>query len=442
MTNSSTRSGFIERCKKYGLREDSTLDDVKSLRKNSARQFHPDVQFASAKKTANDKLAAINADCDYLIAYLEEEGLQQKQLRKEAAQKEQQRKAQEAARQEQVRKEAEQKEKLRKEQEAVRQKQQREAQEAARQEQVRKEAEQERLRQEKQRQKEAEEKEKVGVEALRQELLRTQQELVRVEAILKEQSKVKNELLSKEATLKTQLRATEKAPLTLAEYKAQLVAIPAGKFLRGSSGSNRSEDEKPQKEIYLSDYRIGRTPVTVGMYQEYCKATGKAMPTAPSWGWFSDHPMVNVSWDDAKTYADWAGLLLPTEAQWEKAARGTDGRAYPWGDSLDSGKCVNATNSNKQTAPVGKYPAGASPYGVLDMAGNVREWCGDWWADSYSGSAQTDPSGPSTGTNRILRGGSWYYFSAGNFRCAYRYKYTPDYRGSSNGFRLSSPGLR
>lgn len=231
-------------------------------------------------------------------------------------------------------------------------------------------------------------------------------------------------------------RKPKLTPLDL--YRSQMIVIPAGKFIRGSNGAS---DERPCKEIYLSEYRIGRTPVTVAMWQEYCNATGNTMPSAPSWGWLSDHPMVNVSWDEAQAYADWAGLQLPTEAQWEKAARGKDGREYPWGKDWDTSKCQCSKNKSgdaRRTSRVGAYPSGMSPYGVLDMSGNVWEWCADWYdVHNYRSSPDTDPMGPKTGQYHVVRGGSWYYNVTDSFRCAARRRFTPSIRSYGGGFRLS-----
>jgi formylglycine-generating enzyme required for sulfatase activity len=214
-----------------------------------------------------------------------------------------------------------------------------------------------------------------------------------------------------------------------------MVYVPAGEFLMGTNGRS---DEEPQRKVYLDAYWMYRTPVTVAQYQRFCQATRRPMPKAPGWGWEADHPVVNVSWHDAKAYGDWAGVALPTEAEWEKAARGTDGREYPWGNTWDSAKAVCSVSpaSARSTAPVGSFPGGASPYGCLDMAGNVWEWCADWFSDDYYKTApDRNPVGPASGSFRVVRGGSWIYYGEGVFRCASRNGYIPVYGSRSDGFR-------
>jgi len=211
---------------------------------------------------------------------------------------------------------------------------------------------------------------------------------------------------------------------------AQMVYVPAGEF---TMGAGKFFTDAPEHIVNLSGYWIYKTPVTVTQYRAFCQATSRAMPTAPNWGWRDHHPMVNVTWADATEYAQWAGVSLPTEAQWEKAARGTDGRTYPWGNVWDASRCANRVSS---TQPVGSYPQGASPYGALDMAGNVWQWCADWYDKNYYKTAPSnDPTGPSSGTVRVLRGGCYRFADPDFFRAALRNWDDPSSWGDARGFR-------
>ena len=193
------------------------------------------------------------------------------------------------------------------------------------------------------------------------------------------------------------------------------VTIPAGAFVRGSDTSKdllAVDNETPQRQIYLSTYQIMRMPVTNAEYKVFVDATdhrpphhwiGREIPKDKA-----NHPVINVSWRDAMAFCTWAGVRLPSEAEWEKAACGTDGHIYPWGNQPPDVKRCNFNRNVRDTSAVGSYPAGASPYGVMDMAGNVWEWVNDWYqASYYSVSPGSNPLGPTTGESCVLRGGSW-----------------------------------
>jgi formylglycine-generating enzyme required for sulfatase activity len=251
-----------------------------------------------------------------------------------------------------------------------------------------------------------------------------------------------------------------------------MVYVPAGEFKMGSWGDNwirKTEspkeiewknsglyifpDEIPGRKVYLDAYWIDQTEVTVAMFRKFIQETGY-VTTAERDGWGKcwtpgpkeeewekvpgadwehpygpdssaedDHPVTQVSWEDALAYAEWVGGKLPTEAQWEKAARGTDGRYWPWGIVFD-GNLVNSCDLSCKierwkdertddgfafTSPAGSFPGGASPYGALDMSGNVWEWTRDWYEKYYYWRApDKNPTGPESGSLRSMRGGAWY----------------------------------
>ncbi len=219
----------------------------------------------------------------------------------------------------------------------------------------------------------------------------------------------------------------------------EMILIPAGEFAMGSSRGM----ESPQRKVYLDAYMIGKYDVTVGQFKAYCAAKRISFSqfAPPTWGWIDSHPMVNVSWQEARNYCKWAGGDLPTEAQWEKAARGTDGREFPWGQAFDPSRLWRSTAHEADalsTIPVGKFPSGASPYGCLDIVGNVWQWCLDWSGPNYSGQPDRNPTGPDTGEYRVLRGGSWNWNKPDLFRCAFHHGDDPIIHISDVGFRLAS----
>jgi len=227
---------------------------------------------------------------------------------------------------------------------------------------------------------------------------------------------------------------------------AEMVFIPAGAFLMG----DEDQRDNPRRKVTLSGYYIYKNLVTVAMYEKFCQQEHRTMPPSPSFNadWSKkDHPIVNVSWDDAMAYCRWAGVTLPTEAQWEKAARGTEGRKYPWGDRFDSSKLWCSTEKYGDaggTAPVGSFPSGVSPYGVLDMVGNVWQWCLDYYDEDFPKgrlASRPDPVNDSVGKKetRVLRGGSWTFNDPYIFRAGYRDWDTPSNWLDILGIRCVSP---
>jgi formylglycine-generating enzyme required for sulfatase activity len=189
---------------------------------------------------------------------------------------------------------------------------------------------------------------------------------------------------------------------------AVVVKIPAGEFLMGNKETERTPLEHM---VYVSDFLVDKMGVTWGQYKKFAADTGIPLPPRePYWGILDDHPAVYVTWEESKAYCEWVGGRLPTEAEREKAARGTDRRKYPWGDEEpDPDRSVYYRAwGYEATAAVGTHPTGMSPYGLHDMGGNVWEWCSDWYDNDYFAvSPYRNPKGPSSGRVRVLRGGSW-----------------------------------
>lgn len=196
-----------------------------------------------------------------------------------------------------------------------------------------------------------------------------------------------------------------------------LVYVPAGEFIMGSDDGYARE--RPIHTVYLDNYWIDQTEVTNAMYAK-CVEDGECTPPAfirsskrnSYYGnsQFNDYPVIWVSWNQANVYCEWADRRLPTEAEWEKAARGTNGSTYPWGEAIPNANLLNLNRgTGGDTSEVGSYPAGASVYGVLDMASNVWEFVNDWYDENYyANSPSLNPQGPSSGQDKVLRGGTWY----------------------------------
>ena len=237
---------------------------------------------------------------------------------------------------------------------------------------------------------------------------------------------------------------------------APMVMIPAGPFPMGVPAGDRDggRDEYPRHEVQLDSYYLDKFEVTNARYLEFVKATGHRIPQNPTnptrnlWQGdaipdsLTDRPVVNVDWSDADAYCKWAGKRLPTEAEWEKAARGTDGRLFPWGNETPTSKLANfalgARFSYSQVLmPVQSYESGKSPYGLRQAAGNVWEWVQDWYgANYYETSPDRNPRGPDQGQFKVVRGGSWsdlpkYLLTYG------RFKLPPETRNSYTGFRCA-----
>lgn len=230
-------------------------------------------------------------------------------------------------------------------------------------------------------------------------------------------------------------------------FEPELVLIPAGEFLMGSDKSEDKKaynEERPQHYIYLLSYYIARTPVTNFQYATFVSVAGRRAPKHWKGGKIpsgkEDHPVVNVNWHDVLAYCRWLSettgrhYTLPNEAEWEKAGRGTDGRIWPWGNVFDKEKCNSSESGIEDTTPVGDYPAGASPYGLLDMAGNIWEWTRSLF-ESYPYKPDDGREDLSAEGYRVLRGGSFLH-GLYNVRCAYRFYVNLEVLLRDSGFRV------
>ncbi|OAI44395.1 hypothetical protein AYO43_09225 [Nitrospira sp. SCGC AG-212-E16] len=237
-------------------------------------------------------------------------------------------------------------------------------------------------------------------------------------------------------------KVNSKTPTLPQHLERSMVLVPAGEFLMGSWTGD--PDEQPMRRVYLDAYFMDKDQLTVGEYAKFLEATSHGIP--PEWNIMSrampkQRPVVNVEWADAVAYCKWAGKRLPTEAEWEKAARGTDGRTYPWGDEPPTKFHGNMKkelwNNHMGLTPVGMFGDGRSPYGINDMAGNVWEWVNDWYDPNYYRTGpQRNPTGPATGNHKVVRGGSWGSGPEG-MRASERETRLPSFQGYGTGFRCA-----
>jgi formylglycine-generating enzyme required for sulfatase activity len=216
---------------------------------------------------------------------------------------------------------------------------------------------------------------------------------------------------------------------------AIVVKVPAGEFLMGSPEGVGQPQERPQHRVHVPEFLIDKTEVTWRQFRKFAEATGTPLQPPPLWGAPDDYPASSIPWEEAKAYCEWVGGRLPTEAEWEKAARGTDARAYPWGDQWDPDRCNSWKGGPNRPVAVGSFADCISPYGLLDMAGNMWEWCADLFdEDYYAQSPPRDPQGPSSGSHRVLRGGDWIAQPLW-LRTADRRGMAPSNRNHNTGFR-------
>jgi formylglycine-generating enzyme required for sulfatase activity len=241
---------------------------------------------------------------------------------------------------------------------------------------------------------------------------------------------------------------------------AETVDVPAGEFWMGCNDAvddqcNPFEDnEDPYHQVTLAAYKIYKYEVTASEYKACVDAGACSVPSTDGDGSTYDvagkenHPVNGTDWNQASTFCAWVGGSLPSEAQWEKAARGYDGLKYPWGDTpavscdlavVPDGDGVDGCGTG-ETMPVGSKPDGVSPCGAMDMIGSVWEWVADYYAmDYYESSPSTDPTGPATGEDRVIRGGSWAMPDPAFLRASMRQRNEPGFQSDSHGFRCVLP---
>ena len=236
-------------------------------------------------------------------------------------------------------------------------------------------------------------------------------------------------------------KQSQEKPALAQPVEGSMAVVPAGEFMMGSPTGD--SDEQPAHKVYVETFSMDKYEVTVGQYAAFLQAKGIDPPS--DWKTMNQsahqkRPVANVDWADAFAFCKWAGKRLPTEAEWEKAARGTDDRLYPWGNEAPTPLHANFGksdwNNHGVLAPIGTFEAGKSPYGMYDMAGNVWEWVNDWYDyNYYKASPSQNPAGPSSGGTKVIRGGAWNS-NPRAMRSANRSLISPTDQGL-NGFRCA-----
>ncbi|MEQ8189698.1 MAG: SUMF1/EgtB/PvdO family nonheme iron enzyme, partial [Candidatus Eremiobacterota bacterium] len=250
-------------------------------------------------------------------------------------------------------------------------------------------------------------------------------------------------------------------PTPTATPEEHMAIIEGGEFYMGASDKDEDSllEEKPLHKVYLNAYKIDIYEVTNSQYceflnaklaetdsseykwidltGEYCRITGSEGKYTVKPGGYENHPVTCVSWYGAEAYGKWCHKRLPSEAEWERAAKGRTKNIYPWGDTWDPFKCANNTGGDGAVMQVGSFPAGASEDKIMDMAGNLCEWCSDWYSpDYYSLQHGKNPAGPADGIYKSVRGGSWNNSKSSYFRTTCRYSFLPGTTSPFVGFRL------